>query len=211
VIRFDKERVAVVHAQHFEELQQRLLSLMDGFHQESPLEEGISREELRSRLGKGVGPRLYHALLQDLVKLNKLVVQQHLCRRPGHQVQTAAQSIRPLADQILRIYDLAGLGSPREAEVVQKTGAAVDQVGAAIKLLIGEGKLVRMANLLFTRQHVDALQEKLVAHLRQEGEITTTRFKELVGLSRKYSIPLAEYFDAQKVTLRIGEVRKLRT
>ena len=210
VIRFDKERVAVVHALHFEELQERLLSLMDGFHQESPLEEGISREELRSRLGKGVGPRLYHALLQELVKQNKLVVQQHLCRHPGHQVQTAARSIRPLADQILRIYNLAGLGSPREAEVVQKTGAAVDEVGASIKLLIGEGKLVRMANLLFARQHVDALQEKLVAHLRQEGEITTTRFKELVGLSRKYSIPLAEYFDAQKVTLRIGEVRKLR-
>jgi selenocysteine-specific elongation factor len=46
--------------------------------------------------------------------------------------------------------------------------------------------------------------------LKEHGEITTTQFKEMTGASRKYTIPLLEYFDAQKVTIRVGEVRKLR-
>jgi selenocysteine-specific elongation factor len=31
-----------------------------------------------------------------------------------------------------------------------------------------------------------------------------------VGATRKFAIPLAEYFDAEKVTLRVGDLRKLR-
>jgi len=49
-----------------------------------------------------------------------------------------------------------------------------------------------------------------VAHLRERGEITTQEFKDLVGATRKHVIPLAEYFDREKVTLRVGERRVLR-
>jgi selenocysteine-specific elongation factor len=49
-----------------------------------------------------------------------------------------------------------------------------------------------------------------VAALREKGQITAQEWKELVGASRKFAIPLAEYFDAEKVTMRVGEVRKLR-
>jgi selenocysteine-specific elongation factor len=40
--------------------------------------------------------------------------------------------------------------------------------------------------------------------------MSPTDFKELSGLSRKYSIPLLEYLDKQKITMRVGDVRKLR-
>ena len=74
-----------------------------------------------------------------------------------------------------------------------------------------EGILVKVKQLYFARPALDALQERLVALLREQGEITPPQFKELVGQSRKFTIPLAEYFDAQKVTLRIGDLRKLRS
>ena len=54
------------------------------------------------------------------------------------------------------------------------------------------------------------LREKLVAHLRSHRAITTQEFKDLVGATRKHVIPLAEYFDREKVTLRVGERRVLR-
>ena len=46
--------------------------------------------------------------------------------------------------------------------------------------------------------------------MRLRGEITTPQFKEMTAVSRKYVIPLAEYFDSKNVTLRVGDVRKLR-
>ncbi|NNL42052.1 MAG: hypothetical protein HKO79_06120 [Desulfobacterales bacterium] len=46
--------------------------------------------------------------------------------------------------------------------------------------------------------------------LTLNGEITTPQFKDMTGASRKFVIPLIEYFDSQKITLRIGDIRKLR-
>ena len=54
------------------------------------------------------------------------------------------------------------------------------------------------------------LKNRLVAFLATHGEITTPQFKEMTGASRKYVIPLIEYFDSKNVTLRVGDVRKLR-
>jgi selenocysteine-specific elongation factor len=49
-----------------------------------------------------------------------------------------------------------------------------------------------------------------VDFLNANEEITTPQFKDIAGVSRKYLIPLFEYFDATNVTLRVGDVRKLR-
>jgi selenocysteine-specific elongation factor len=49
-----------------------------------------------------------------------------------------------------------------------------------------------------------------VDFLKDNGEISTPRFKDMTGVSRKYLIPLAEHFDSQNVTIRIGDIRKLR-
>jgi len=54
------------------------------------------------------------------------------------------------------------------------------------------------------------LEARLVAHLTAKGTIDAQGFKELTGQSRKFAIPYAEHFDAKKVTLRLGDVRKLR-
>jgi selenocysteine-specific elongation factor len=65
-------------------------------------------------------------------------------------------------------------------------------------------------DLLFHRAAVDALAQKLVAFLREHGKITPQEWKDLVGATRKFAIPLAEHFDAEKLTLRVGDTRKLR-
>jgi len=49
-----------------------------------------------------------------------------------------------------------------------------------------------------------------VAFLRDKGAITTPEFKDMAGAPRKYVIPLAEYFDANNVTIRVGDTRQLR-
>ncbi|HBZ55840.1 MAG TPA: hypothetical protein DEO88_10575, partial [Syntrophobacteraceae bacterium] len=51
---------------------------------------------------------------------------------------------------------------------------------------------------------------RLIAFLKAQGEISTAQFKDLTQASRKYTIPLLEYFDTQKVTIRVGDTRRLR-
>ena len=86
-----------------------------------------------------------------------------------------------------------------------------EEVKAVLKLLLAEGRAVRVsAELYFDAAALAALEARLVAHLEEHQAITTQEFKELVGATRKHVIPLAEHFDRVKVTLRVGERRVLR-
>jgi selenocysteine-specific elongation factor len=78
-------------------------------------------------------------------------------------------------------------------------------------LLVSEGLLLKIKeDLYFEAQAVNKLKDRLVDYLKLHGEITTPQFKEIAMVSRKYLIPLIEYFDSTKVTLRVGDTRKLR-
>jgi selenocysteine-specific elongation factor len=77
--------------------------------------------------------------------------------------------------------------------------------------MIQEGVLVKVKeDLYFHHEAIDALRDKLVGFLREKGEIETPQFKEMTGVSRKYTIPLIEYFDRSRVTVRVGDKRVLR-
>ena len=80
-----------------------------------------------------------------------------------------------------------------------------------LELLVREQVLVKISeDLYFQARALNGLQEQLVAFIKQEGEIDAPRFKNLTGLTRKFSIPLLEYFDKIKVTIRVGDRRLLR-
>ena len=211
LITFDRDRGAVIHAEALSALRALAIQITAAFHADSPYEAGISKEELRSRLGRGMDPRLFHTLLSDLSRKGEMVVEQQHCRRPDHQVKVAASALRPLAQRLGTLFQQAALAPPKEAVVVQQTGEDPELVRSALKLLCEEGVLERLGGgLHFDVGALTALQERFTAYLRENETITPAQFKELVGQSRKFTIPLAEYFDARKVTLRIGDIRKLR-
>ena len=66
-------------------------------------------------------------------------------------------------------------------------------------------------SLFFHAAALGEIQDKVVIHLREKKEIGPADVKDLLGVSRKYAIPLMEYFDSQRVTVRQGERRVLRT
>lgn len=78
--------------------------------------------------------------------------------------------------------------------------------------LVHEGVLVKVkSGMYFHRVHIEGLKKRLVTYLQEHREITTAQFKEFIGASRKFTIPLIEYLDQIKVTLRLGEKRVLRS
>jgi len=90
-------------------------------------------------------------------------------------------------------------------------GLAQPRVAALLEGPLREGTVVKVTDDLYFHQGALAeLRTRLLAHLTEHGEITTQAFKQLVGQSRKFVIPLSEYFDREKVTLRVGERRVAR-
>jgi selenocysteine-specific elongation factor len=100
---------------------------------------------------------------------------------------------------------------PYFKEVVQELGISAAKGKEVLGLLVREGILTKVKeDLFFHTEAVEELRGRLVSFLKEKGEITTPEFKDMTGASRKYVIPLAEHFDACQVTLRVGDVRKLR-
>ncbi|WP_242371405.1 SelB domain-containing protein, partial [Anaeromyxobacter sp. SG26] len=207
---FDRERRAYVGGPVAQELARRLLAAVDAFHAAHPLAAGIGREELRGSLPPITDPRLFQRLLAQLAEKGELVVQGDQVRRKGHAAASGADA-GALKEKVAQALAQGGLTPAWLAELPLLVGGAPADVQAVLKLLLAEGRVVRAsAELWFDAGAVGALRERLVAFLRERREISTQEFKDLVGATRKHVIPLAEYFDREKVTLRVGEKRVLR-
>ena len=103
------------------------------------------------------------------------------------------------------------LAPPTLGEIARMLSLPAERVAGLLQGPIADHTVVKVTEeLCFHGSAVADLKARLVAHLTEHREITTQQFKELVGGSRKFVIPLSEYFDREKVTLRVGEKRVLR-
>ena len=86
----------------------------------------------------------------------------------------------------------------------------VARINEALAVLVRRGDVVRVKDLYFSREAIDGLRDRLRAFLAERGQITPQEWKAMAGVTRKFAIPLAEHFDAEKLTLRVGDLRRLR-
>jgi selenocysteine-specific elongation factor len=207
---FDRDRRAWAAGAVARGLAERLLAAVDAFHREKPLATGVGREELRAKLPPVTDARLFQRLLAQQVEKAGLALEGDTVRRPAHRA-AAAGAGSALKEKVAQALAKGALTPPWVAELPAAVGASLAEVQAMLKLLLADGRAVRVTpELYYDAGAVAGLKERLVAHLRARREITTAEFKELVGATRKHVIPLAEYFDREKVTLRVGEKRVLR-
>ena len=95
--------------------------------------------------------------------------------------------------------------------MISSVGAELKQVKSLLSVLEKEGKIIKIKEeMYFSSDFIKNVRGTLVAHLKKQGSITPSGFQEITGSSRKYNIPLLEYFDREKVTLRVGDQRVLR-
>ncbi|QDE66505.1 selenocysteine-specific translation elongation factor [Myxococcus xanthus] len=206
----DRERRLYLSGDVFEALQGRALSLLATFHEREPLREGLSREELRRRLSSALDARAFLRVLQVLVEGGRVELERDVVRLKGRG-RTLSLGDTAARARLAAELSAAALAPPSLPELEQKLQLPASRLRELLGVMVVEGAAVRVSEgLWFAAGALASLRERLVAHLREKKEITTQDFKEMVGQSRKFVIPLSEYFDREKVTLRVGEKRVLR-
>ncbi len=206
----DKEETNIISASFYEKLAQSAAEIISQYQKKNPLREGISKEELKASLGRDISPKLFFMLLQNLTANKTIEVDKETVRLFGHKV-TLADDLNSIRQAILKIYNEAGLTPPSFKDVINNFQDKKTEAQNIIKLLLKEGSLIKInEELIFTREALDNLRKNYKALLVKEGKATPVSFKELTGLSRKYIIPLMEYFDTDKLTMRVGDHRILR-
>jgi len=206
----DKDNRIFLHQTTFDKLIQNCGDYLSNYHSDNPLKAGMSKEELKSKFPQLSDPKVFNLILNQMIKSGQITQEENTVRLSDHRVSLGADQA-DIRQKMLDIYQKGGLQPPYFREVPGMLGADPNHTKEVLMLLVEEGHIVKTKDDLYF--HVTAITElksRLVDFLKANGEITTPRFKEMTGASRKYVIPLIEYFDACKVTLRVGDSRKLR-
>ncbi len=205
---FDKERGALIHSDFLNKARQEILDTLTEYHRNNPLKTGLIKEELRSRTAGSDNPKLFNHLINQLTSDSLIVQEKEIVRLREHKV-TLAQDQKEIRKKLEKIYSDSGLQPPyiKEWKDQFPNSAGLEVLGVMVK----EGALVKVTeDLYFHRNAIEDLEVRLVEFLKTHGEMTTPQFKELTDVSRKYTIPLIEYFDRHQVTVRVGDNRMLR-
>ena len=210
VVQLTREPRIFLSKASFVTLKQGLVNELSLFLAANPLKDGMGKEELKTRLPKRSDPRFFNPLLSALERDQQVIPERDIVRPAGRAARTIAAAGSLTAD-IRSFLRQKALEPPTVKEFMERFGCDEKALRGNIALLIQSGDAVRISSELFYASEVlNDLREKLVHHLRDKGEISPPEYRELTGLSRKFLIPLLEYFDSEKVTIRVGDKRVLR-
>jgi len=198
-----------VHREAAASFAERALGILRDYHAAEPLKAGLAKEELRSKF-PAAAPRVFAALLDGLARRGTVAVEKDLVRLATHRVQLRVDQ-EEAKRKVEEAYRRAGLQAPAPEALAAELKVEPQTVRQALALLVTEGRLARVTDeILMHEEHLAPLREKLTAYLRERGKLGMPEFKEITGVSRKYSVPLLEYFDRTGLTLRVGDQRVLR-
>jgi selenocysteine-specific elongation factor len=198
-----------LHADAVARLRGLITVALEQFHRAQPLRGGMSREELRVRAANA-DERVFAHVLGALDAEGAVRVDRDKVRLASHELRLSPVQ-QTAVDRLEREFREAAAAPPSPEEALGRAGLAGDEEHELFQLLLESRKLVRVKeSLFFHAAALEAIQDKLVALLRERKEIGPGDIKDLLGISRKYAIPLLEYFDARRVTARVGERRVLR-
>jgi len=202
------EPLLLVPGKIFDEVRQKIAARVEQFHKENSLSQGISRENLRSPLGRRVKAETFRAALEELVSQKKLELQGDLVKRAGSAITLEPEEARA-KKEIEAAFATAGLAVPTVKEVLGKLPVEARRAEKILQILLREKNLVRVTpELIFHRDALAHLKDRLAVYKKTKGErLSVPIFKELTGITRKYAIPLLEYLDRERVTRRAGDER----
>jgi selenocysteine-specific elongation factor len=181
-----------------------------GYHETHPLETGMAAGALRDRVDRRVAPKVFDAVLE-------VAASRGLVRLAGGQVRHPQAAAAALAEEDAALVALEpiltaqGLATGTVAELAGIAGVEVSVARKALTKLVAAGQVVRLGpEMHFARSSVDAARARIVEFLSGHDSMLAKDARDILGTSRKYVVPLLEYFDAQGVTKRDGDVRVLR-
>lgn len=206
----DREQRVFIHRICFEHLFAEAGALLGAFHKTNPLKPGMPKEELKSRLPPQISPKLFTLMIQQMVKAGQVVQEENMIRLASHTVSLGLDQT-DVRRKILDAYQQNGLTPPYFKEFCKTQSLDETKSKEVLHVLVDEGLIVRIKDdLYFHQEAIHMIKKKLVEFLNIHGDITTPQFKDMTGASRKFVIPIIEYFDARNVTIRVGDIRKLR-
>lgn len=194
---------------HFNTAQKNILSFLIEYHAENPLRPGAPREEVRGKVGD-INEKIFAAALKHLSESNEIAENGAILRLASHSVEID-ETLGEVKTKLESVFKSAHFQPPSVEDAFAQCAGKGNSNQNALQILIDEGALLRLKdNIIYHRHALSEAEDLLKEHLSRNNEITAAEFRDLLGITRKHAIPLLEYFDTARITLRLGDKRVLR-
>lgn len=192
----------VIARPHWTALQEKILQMVGSYHRDYPLRRGIPREELKSRLK--LSPRAFNAVVANFLSRNILKDSGNSLATPEHQVRfDNGQQARVQA--VMRKFEQNPYSPPGVKELLTDVDEEI------LNALTERGEFMAASSeIIFRKGDYDIMVAKIKNEIQNKGSITLGEVRDLFNTSRKYAQALLEHLDAAGVTVRDGDVRKLK-
>lgn len=192
----------------FELATARLLQALLELHGDMPMKSMVPRERAieKSKLswiGKPLDRILAHLAGQSRIRLDGTLI-----AHSDFRVQLNARQ-RELLDRAIEALLSFGVNPPGERGLAEALGVPVQAVSEIIRLGLETQALTRIAEGYVLPQPTLESVKVQIVELAKEGPFTSSRFRDALQTSRKFAIPLLEYFDSIRFTRRAGDMRVL--
>lgn len=199
-----------VHSNQLAILEKKVLDLIAGFHKANSLKPGIDKEEVKGLLKARLHPRALTMAIDGLIRKKQVETEGSKLKLPGFK-PAVGKDQGLYKDRIVEAIKKGGSQPPVREELPALFGITDRDAKDLLKLLSDEGRVVRINDSLYLDKAVlEAIKADLMKFLQEKKEIVVAEFRDIARTSRKFAVPILEYFDSQKLTQRIGDKRVLR-
>jgi selenocysteine-specific elongation factor len=197
------KELVIISKTHWENFTSQIDFLLNQFHRNQPLRIGIPREELKSRLK--LSTQIFNLILSKLISVGCVTEKGSLVAKPEFKISfTSAQQLG--IKKLLELFSQSPFSPPSLKECYEEIGE--DETNALIEI----GELIQVSpEIVFRSIDYQNLVSKTIKYIEQNGQISVAEVRDIFGTSRRYVLALMEYLDSIKVTIRDGDVRRLRS
>lgn len=199
----------LIHAHALSQHAARIRETLDQFHARNPLRPAMPKEELRMTAAKAFDSRSFAVLLTYLEEGGEIATSGTAASLPGREVRLTPEQ-ESASEKIISELRKAGYNVPSPDEFLKTSGVPSATAKEILDLLVHQGDVVKVAEDIYLhRSTVEQAERMIREHISKNGKITVSEFRDLVGTTRKYALPILEYFDSKHVTRRVGDERIL--
>lgn len=198
-----------LHREFIAKHEEKLINILNKFHDKNPLKPGMTKEELRSKLFSNTKTKLFDEVLEIYMDMGTIEIINNNVSIKGFKISLSEDQTK-FKKEILNIYLNNKFNPPLLKEVLDQLNIK-GRDKDIIEVLINEDILVKVSDdLMFHRDNFEKAKELLIEYLKQNKEITLAEYRDLLSTSRKYVVPLLEFFDSIKLTKRVENKRVLQ-
>lgn len=199
----------VLHAKYLGDVENKLKEILEAYHRRNPLRPGMSKEELRSRLFEGIKPRLADGIFSHFEAADLIKIENQYVSRKDFEVRFNKLQAQ-IRDYMAARFRENRFNPPKLAEMIEEGRFDRNESQNVFNALVEMGRLVKVdEDIAFSKEAYEEAVDAVRKYIRENGSIQLGQFRDLLGTSRKYAMALLDYFDQNRITKRIGDIRVL--